>query len=433
MSFLALFQRPALRWLLRRRAVYRWGSRVIILLGLVALLADFLAGSRPLYCQYSGRHHMPVVEAWIVGTGAITWPEEFHRNTWHDLPYDNVVFPPVPYSPGDLHLKGRQNLSPWGNQPVSSWRYRHWLGTDHLGRDVLAGMIHGTRSALLVGLFGTGIALIIGIWLGGMAGYYGDDRLKAGPICLMGIFVGTILGVFLSVQLIRHPAGREGPTWLVLSGALLMLVLWIFGFARIGRWIDGQLQTRTFRVPLDLILMRIVEAVQSLPGLLLLLALVPLFTVPSIWNVVIIVGLIRWPGFARFVRGELLKIREMPYLEAAWLAGIPHPRILWRHALPNALQPVLVLVAFGISSGVLIEAFLSFLGLGVPADDVTWGTLLNMARKQFSDWWLAVFPGLGIFITVAAFNLFGEAVQDSLDERQPYLPDRKRDRGDGSA
>ena len=116
----------------------------------------------------------------------------------------------------------------------------------------------------------------------------------------------------------------------------------------------------------------------------------------------------------------------MPYLEAAQLAGIPHRRILWRHAMPNAIPPILVVAAFGISSGVLIEAFLSFLGLGVPADSVTWGTLLNQARDQFSAWWLAVFPGMGIFLTVTAFNLLGEAFQESLDERKPYLPARLR-------
>lgn len=399
----------------------------------VALMADFIAGSKPLFCQYEGQAHLPVIESWFVGTGAISWPEQFHRNTWHELTYDKVIFPPVPYSPGDLHLQDRQHLSPFASQPVSSWRYRHWLGTDHLGRDVLSGMIHGTRSALLVGLLGTGIALIIGLWLGGIAGYYGDDRLKAGIFNWFGSISGALLGGFYAQQIIRSNTGSDFPTWLMVLGALFLCSLIIWSLARLGSWMDSLVHAPSFRVPLDLIIMRIIEAVQSLPGLLLLLALVPLFTRPSIWNVVLIVGLIRWPGFARFVRGELLKIREMPYLEAAWLAGIPHPRVLWRHAMPNALQPILVIVAFGISSGVLIEAFLSFLGLGVPADDVTWGTLLNLARKQFSDWWLAIFPGLGIFITVTAFNLFGEALQESLDERHPYLPERQNGKKDTRA
>lgn len=395
---------------------------MIGILIIVALLADLLASSKPLYCQYQGHHYFPAMESGMVKLGWTSWPPEFHRNTWHDLKYERVVFPPVPYSPGDLHLQREQHLSPVGPQPVRSTRYRHWLGTDHLGRDVLSGMIHGTRSALLVGLFGTGIALFIGLWLGGIAGYYGDDRLKAGLPSWGGAVIGTTLGSFFAQQALTHPAWKDWSSILVVLMAVATLVTTIWVFVRLGRWVDRQWAFKPYNIPLDLLIMRGIEAVQSLPGMLLLLALVPLFTVPSIWNVVLIVGLIRWPGFARFVRGELLKIREMPYLEAAMLAGIPHRRILWRHAMPNALQPILVLVAFGISSGVLIEAFLSFLGLGVPADDVTWGTLLNLARKQFSSWWLAIFPGLGIFLAVTAFNLFGEAVQESLDERKPYLP-----------
>ncbi len=422
MSILSFLRRPAFRWLLQERSTYRWAYRMIGILMVVALLADFLASSKPLYCQYQGQHHMPTVESWLVDQGWMTWPEEFHRNTWHDLTYDRVVFPPVPYSPGDLHLRTEQHLSPLGYQPVRSTRYRHWLGTDHLGRDVLAGMIHGTRSALLVGLLGTGIALLIGLWLGGLAGYYGDDRMKAGIMTWAGAVIGTVLGVFLASQAFSHPAWADWSPILVSGIAAIFLIGTIRGSVFLGRRLDRWMNTPSYKIPLDLLIMRGIEAVQSLPGMLLLLALVPLFTEPSIWNVVLIVGLIRWPGFARFVRGELLKIREMPYLEAATLAGIPHRRILWRHAMPNALRPILVLVAFGISSGVLIEAFLSFLGLGVPADDVTWGTLLNLARKQFSSWWLAIFPGLGIFLAVTAFNLFGEAIQESLDERKPYLP-----------
>lgn len=431
MTAFGFLQRPALRALLRQRRIYRWAWRTVIALVVVAILADVLAGSKPLYCHYQGQHHAPVLESWFARKGWINWPEEFHRNTWKDLSFSSAMFPPIPYSPGDLDLPDGQGLGPFSVQPDKSWRNRHWLGTDRLGRDVLAGMIHGTRSALLVGLLGTGLALMIGLWLGGLSGYYGDDRLRAGWVVWLLATLGVILGVFYSIQAY---AAMIRAAWAPVPAVVVALTVglgipWLF--IRLGRWMDRRAGTPRRRVPLDLMIMRGVEAVQSLPGMLLLLALIPLFHSPSIWNIVLIVGLIRWPGFARFVRGEFLKIREMPYLEAAQLAGIPHQRILWRHAMPNAIPPILVVAAFGISSGVLIEAFLSFLGLGVPADSVTWGTLLNQARDQFSAWWLAVFPGLGIFLTVTAFNLLGEAVQESLDERKPYLPARLKRSGTG--
>lgn len=426
MTVFGFLRRPALHALLGQRPMYRWAWRSVFALVAIAILADVLAGSKPLYCQYQGQHHAPVLESWFARQGWISWPEEFHRNTWQDLTYTRAIFPPVPYSPGDLDLPDGQRLGPFAVQPGKSWRNRHWLGTDRLGRDVLAGMIHGTRSALLVGLFGTGLALLIGLWLGGLAGYYGDDRLRAGWMAWLSAILGVIIGLFYSMQgysaMIR--AGWAPVPAILVALAVGLGIPWCF--IRLGRWMDRMAGVRPRRAPLDLMIMRGVEAVQSLPGMLLLLALIPLFHAPSIWNIVLIVGLIRWPGFARFVRGEFLKIREMPYLEAAQLAGIPHRRILWRHAMPNAIPPILVVAAFGISSGVLIEAFLSFLGLGVPADSVTWGTLLNQARDQFSAWWLAVFPGMGIFLTVTAFNLLGEAFQESLDERKPYLPARLR-------
>jgi peptide/nickel transport system permease protein len=131
----------------------------------------------------------------------------------------------------------------------------------------------------------------------------------------------------------------------------------------------------------------------------------------------IIIGLLSWTGIAQFVRAELLRIRRQEYIEAAQALGFSDRRILFRHALPNALTPVLITVAFGIAGAVLLESFLSFLGIGLAAESVTWGTMLNLARYQFNAWWLAVFPGLAIFFTVTLFNLIGERLTEAMDPR----------------
>ncbi len=414
----------ALRWQFRTHGTYRRALWIIVLLLATALFADFLANDKPLACSYKGHTYFPVLQSYGKLLGKHQWPEEFHREDWHARSYSWVIFPPIPYHPGYLDLQNTQFKSPFEHQTIKNWRFRHWLGTDMLGRDVLAGLIHGTRSALVVGLLGTLLALLIGIVAGGMSGYYGDDKFRAGPLAVLTGSVGLVLGSFYAIQVVRlfsDVSNINAGMWLGILAGVLVFILLFRGFWLLGKIMDKRWTKFRIRIPVDLILMRIIEAVQAMPGMLLLLALIPLCLYPAGSNVVLIVGLVRWPTVARFVLGELLKIRVMPYIESAELAGIPQERILWRHALPNALQPLLILAAFSISSGVLLEAFLSFLGLGVPADQVTWGSLLNLARKQFDAWWLALFPGLAIFLTVTAFNLAGDGLQEWLDGKKPYL------------
>jgi len=120
----------------------------------------------------------------------------------------------------------------------------------------------------------------------------------------------------------------------------------------------------------------------------------------------------------RFIRGELLRVRALEYVQAARSMGFSEWRIMMNHAIPNALTPVLITIAFGIATAILAEATISFLGIGVPPEEVTWGSLLAIARNNFNAWWFAVFPGLAIFITVTMFNLIGEGLTDAMDSRK---------------
>ena len=134
-------------------------------------------------------------------------------------------------------------------------------------------------------------------------------------------------------------------------------------------------------------------------------------------NLMIIIGLTAWTGIARLTRAEFLRVSTMEYIQAAKSLGISEFRIIFKHALPNALAPALVAIAFGVASAILIESSLSFLGIGVPPSTVTWGSLLNLGREQFTAWWLLVFPGLAIFITVTVYNLLGEGLRDAFDPK----------------
>ena len=138
---------------------------------------------------------------------------------------------------------------------------------------------------------------------------------------------------------------------------------------------------------------------------------------PSIFYTMIVIGLTSWVGIARFTRNEFLRVRNLDYVTSAVALGVPTKRIVMRHIMPNALTPVLVSVVFGIAAAILLESGLSFLGIGVPADLVTWGSILNEARSNSFAWWLAAFPTTAIFLAVLAYYLVGEGLRDALDPR----------------
>ncbi len=170
------------------------------------------------------------------------------------------------------------------------------------------------------------------------------------------------------------------------------------------------------KIPVDILISRMIEIFTSVPRLLLLLAIVAVAP-PSIMLVMTILGLLGWTGIARFIRGEILRVRSLEYIEAAQALGYPEWRIILKHVIPNSLTPVFISIAFGIAVAILTESSLSFLGIGVPADTMTWGKLLSIGRSYPEAWWLAIFPGFAIFITVTLYNLLGEGLTDALDPR----------------
>jgi peptide/nickel transport system permease protein len=308
------------------------GLWVSIVLLLMALLADFLANDKPYYMVYQGKTYFPILHAYLEGLGLASWPEALRHVDFPQLPTERALFPPVPYRPSRVNLLA----------PFAEPSRQHWLGTDKLGRDVMAGIIHGARISLSIGFVSVGIAICIGVTLGAIAGYFG------------------------------------------------------------GR--------------VDLGMSRLFELMLSIPTFFLLITLAAILK-PNIFYTMMIIGLTGWVGLARFTRSEFLKVRNLDYVTAAVALGVPTQRIVVRHILPNALAPVLVSVVLGIAAAILAESGLSFLGIGVPAELVTWGSILNEARSNSFAWWLAVFPGAAIFLAVVAYYLVGEGLRDALDPR----------------
>jgi len=311
---------------------------VVILFIFVAVFADFLAYQKPIYTSYNGNTYFPIFKDYGVSMGITKWdPPELININWKKLDDEGklgfTIWPLVTaFGPNEIDLSNAL-VKPNGV---------HLLGTDPIGRDLLAGLIHGSRISLSVGFVAAGIAVLIGVLLGSLAGFYG----------------GTT----------------------------------------------------------DILIMRFVEIMTNMPTFFLIIVIVAIYG-SSIWYVMAAIGLTGWTTDAKLIRGEILKVRNMEYVVAANSVGLPNMRILFRHILPNAIAPVLVSGAFAVASAILIEASLSFLGFGVKATTVTWGSLINLAREASSAWWLAIFPGLMIFVSVVAYNLIGEGLRDALDPR----------------
>jgi peptide/nickel transport system permease protein len=225
----------------------------------------------------------------------------------------------------------------------------HWLGTDDLGRDILARIIYGTRVSLMVGMIAVGIALLLGVTLGLIAGYAG----------------GTV----------------------------------------------------------DDVTMRIMDAVQAFPGLILALgitaALGPRFPdMPPIWHAMIAIGIVATPAISRLTRAQTLSIREREFVQAAQVLGASPYKIITKHIWPNVTAPIIVQATLLVASAILTEASLSFLGVGVKPPTATWGSMLRTGSQYIETApWLAFAPGVAIFATVLAFNFVGDGLRRALDPR----------------
>jgi peptide/nickel transport system permease protein len=230
----------------------------------------------------------------------------------------------------------------------------HPFGVDTLGRDVLARTLYGARVSLEVGILATGIAVLVGIVVGLIAGFYRG-------------WVDTLLSRFIDV---------------VLSFPILLLALGLASACQLGNGCLG--------------------------GLIK----------PGLTTVIIVIALVGWTYIARIVRGQVLTLREKEFVEASRSLGASNRRIIFREILPNLVAPIIVYASILIPQNILFESALSFLGVGVNPPTPSWGAMIADASSIFDTaWWYMLFPGVGLLITVLAFNLLGDGLQDALNPK----------------
>ena len=413
---------------------------LVVILSVVALLADVLATRHPWYVRYQGETYYPAFQVAFHPEASVTLPGKkplkariaFDRIQWKQTDLGKVVWAPIPYNPNEPDPFNRNYKSPLGTQKYRNpdgtienlpLRLRHFLGTDKLGRDVMSGLIHGARTSLGIGILGMGIATIIGMLAGALAGYYGDRGFFTAWIHLLlwilGLMVASFYGFVVPQYAIGNAFAEGGGEGLwALGKSLLIFGLILSFFDYLGRRLARfRLFSRKISIPVDGLLLRIMELLRAIPALILLITVRAVTGPFSFGLLVVLIGLIFWTGIARFMRAELLRNRNLDYIEAARALGFRERRIVFGHAMPNALAPVFTAIAFGIAIAILSASSLAFLGLGIAQDTVTWGSLLRAGQERFTAWWLVVFPGLAIFLTILLFNLIGEGLRDATDPR----------------
>jgi len=277
------------------------------------------------------------------------------------------------------------------------------LGTDELGRDVFARMLEGAFVSLSVGFVAVGLAVVIGCVLGGIAGHYGRVRLPVPGWAAAGAGLAVLVAVGYAVK--RGAGPSDVALWAGL-GALLL-----------GTGTAGLARRRPLALTVDTVVTGLIDVMLCFPTFFLILTVIAVVK-PSIWNIMVVIGLTSWEGTARFVRAEILSLREQEFIQAATAMGTSGPRTIRRHLLPNAVAPVLVSATLGIAGAILTESALSFLGFGVPPPDATWGNIIADGRRYLFDApWLTLAPGTAIFLLVLAFNLFGEGLREAFNPK----------------
>ncbi len=362
---------------------WRFGEWYVLLFFIVAFCAPFLANEKALLR--------------VCNEG---WDFPFLKESLNDRDKDfSACFELhaiVPYSPRVLDLMNADFKGPLdpqfatgrdGSQTPVSFRMRHWLGTNMRGNDLLADIIYGTRVSLFVSLISTCISFLIGAALGFVAGWYGPGRQKF-PVFLL-------LGALAFFFILYHSNNNLYLKQDVVAGNLFALILSLLLLFLVGWCKKWGLLKPSVLISVDHLIQRFMEFFSAIPRIVFILIVVQ-FLETSVTSVILILGISGWVDIARLMRVEIQRMKTQGFIEAARLSGTESFKLFTGQMLPVIWPSLLVILLYTFAGNMALEASLSFLGFGLPADMVTLGSLVSTGKNYFEAWWMVLFPGLWI-------------------------------------
>lgn len=285
----------------------------------------------------------------------------------------------------------------------------HWLGTDALGRDLLFSLVTGASRSLFISLLAGLAASAIGTFIGSISAYFGDGRWKV-PLAGLAVFlIGGLLLVYGALVLWPVAILQESG-WIAFSATFAAGIACYPAYICLKRL---PFLKRRVAVPLDRAIQRFTEVFTVIPQLYLVVVFAMLIPM-NVISLGILLTISSWVGISRLVRAEMIRVRSMSYIESARIMGMSEWRIFIRHALPNALEPVATHTCFVMANLLIAESTLSFIGIGISPEVVSWGSIINGFIENTSAWWLAFFPALLIYLLVLSYHAIGKDIDKLL-------------------
>jgi len=375
----------------------KWYSHWQVILLLLMLLISFLA---------------PIISNDIalvqICKGKISFPflnsnqEYFHQGSTQKDCFQ--IHSLLPYSSGksdpyNMNFKGpfdsQYYLNKDGSLVNAPLLKRHFLGTNLLGRDLLADIIYGSRISIFISFFATLLAGIIAAFFGFISGWYGPAAVRV-SLLKFGLF---LFSLFLCAHILFNLFSIQDKAIAFVFSSILIFCLWkMLSF-------KGMLNRSKFKIkiPLDQFFLRFAELISVIPRIILVLAFMQFFS-SSYLSVIILLAISAWIDLARMIRSEMHKIKELTYMEAAVMSGSEGFRLFYKQVLPNIWPSVMVFLLYTFAGNIIIEASLSFLGFGLAPSVVTLGGIIAEGKNNIEAWWMVVFPG--IWLSLLIFALF---------------------------
>jgi peptide/nickel transport system permease protein len=373
------------------------------------VLAPFLANESPLLVKVRDGWYSP-----FFSQDVVQWNQRILNK---DPELDFVLQPLIPWTAGRTDYVNADFAAPLEEQYYLAsdntkqklpLRYHHFLGTDLRGSDVLSGLLNALRITFLIGIVSTCIAAFFAFIAGVLAAWYAAEGWSASRLSLL---IGVLILLVVVVMLRNLEFAPELAGGYYLQIAFMLLLFYILKRHPISFF------ERKVRLPIDAIMTRLSEVFSTFPRFILVIVM-GAFLRPSLMQVILLLSITGWPDLARVLRAEILRLKDLNFIDAGRISGAGSFRLLIKHLLPNAWPVLSVTLLYALAMNILMEAGLGFLGMGIPDSYISLGGMMAQGKDHLEAWWIILFPGLLLSFTLFCLYRYAESLRPAYDREE---------------